>query len=417
MLTIANHVVILGVPDYGTAPEYGYIYGTDVTSGELGTGYGETRNIRRAGKRRKQAWTIKTSTGYETFAIEESIRSALESKKAAVPWLPHIRQVRSVIGNVLELDSIPFGMESGTRLWYVDLDTRKGGYLIANGWEGPPEITSHPAGITLFAGETLTLSVTAEESIVESTTRFIRVTDATGVTARCIIAPLMFGLLTSASAGLRTVAGNTYELEFRESASGGAAPAIVSGLTFSGWNADSPRLFAFVTGREPMTYAWTRDDEAVPSGTSDLIMTPGDVNGTYKLVASNDFGSAESDEYTFAGYPPVITTQPVNRYIAPGAGTTLTCVASTDEERDGPVSYACFTAEGVQVGASGTFTLTSLPEDYDVQYYFVASNSIGSTTSNTVTVATGYPPTITTQPVGATLWGGETLTLTVAATD
>lgn len=417
MQTIANHVVILGVPDYGTPPEYGYSYGTDVTSGELGTGYGETRNIRRTGKRRTQAWTIKTSTGYETFAIEESIRSSLESKKAAVPWLPHVRQVRSVIGDVLELDSIPFGMSTGTRLWYVDLDTRSGGYLIADGWEGPPEITVQPVGSTLFAGDTLTLSVTAEESTVESTTRFIRVTDATGVTARCIIAPLMFGLLTSANAGQRTVVGNTYDLEFRESASGGAAPAIVSGLTFSGWDADSPRLFAFVTGREPMTYAWTRDGEPVPGNTSELILTPGDVNGTYKLVASNDFGSAETDEYAFAGYPPTITTQPVSRYIAPGASTSITCVATTDEERDGPVTYASYTAAGALMGTSGTLTFTAMPEDYSEQFYFVATNGIGSATSNTVTVATGYPPTITTQPVGATLWGGETLTLTVTATE
>ena len=262
MQTIANHVVILGVPDYGTTPEYGYIYGTDVTSGELGTGYGETRNIRRTGKRRTQAWTIKTSTGYETFSIEESIRAALESKKAAVPWLPHVRQVLSVDGNTLTLNSEPYGMASGTRLWYVDMDTRRGGYLISGG----------------ATGATLT------------------VTDGTGVTARCIIAPLMFGILDSANVSIRTVSGNTYELNFRESANGGAAPAIVvppEDIGFFDAGGDEEYFRVLATGREPMSYTWTLDGAALTSTTAEQPVVTGlDTMGVYSVTVSNDFGSA-----------------------------------------------------------------------------------------------------------------------------
>ena len=262
MQTIANHVVILGVPDYGTPPEYGYIYGTDVTSGELGTGYGETRNIRRTGKRRTQAWTIKTSTGYETFAIEESIRSALESKKAAVPWLPHVRQVLAVDGNTLTLNSAPYGMASGTRLWYVDMDTRRGGYLISGG----------------ATGATLT------------------VTDGTGVTARCLIAPLMFGILDSANVSIRTVSGNTYELNFRESANGGAAPAIVvspENIGFYDSGGDEEYFRVLATGREPMSYTWTLDGAALTSTTAEQPVVTGlDTMGVYSVTVSNDFGSA-----------------------------------------------------------------------------------------------------------------------------
>ncbi len=262
MQTIANHVVILGVPDYGTPPEYGYIYGTDVTSGELGTGYGETRNIRRTGKRRTQAWTIKTSTGYETFSIEESIRSALESKKAAVPWLPHVRRVLAVDDNTLTLNSAPYGMASGTRLWYVDMDTRRGGYLISGG----------------ATGATLT------------------VTDGTGVTARCLIAPLMFGILDSANVSIRTVSGNTYELNFRESANGGAAPAIVvspENIGFYDSGGDEEYFRVLATGREPMSYTWTWDGAALTSTTAEQPVVTGlDTMGVYSVTVSNDFGSA-----------------------------------------------------------------------------------------------------------------------------
>ena len=147
----------------------------------------------------------------------------------------------------------------------------------------------------------------------------------------------------------------------------------------------------------------------------------------YECIVSNAAGSITSNAATLtvnaATAAPIITTQPANATVIQPATATFTVVASGNptptyqwmQEAPGATSY---TAISGATSASYTTPTTTISNS-GTKYECVVTNSVGSVTSNAVTLtvnAAAVAPTITTQPVSATVIAPATATFTVVAT-
>ena len=157
------------------------------------------------------------------------------------------------------------------------------------------------------------------------------------------------------------------------------------------------------TGTAPLAYQWRRNGTNIAGATGASYGATTD--GSYTVVVSNTAGSVTSSAATVTVVvPPVITTQPASVTINQGQTTTLRVVATGTSptyqwRRDGN-SIAGATASSYTTGTPGSYSV-------------VVSNAAGSVTSTAATVTVIVPPTITTQPVGATINQGQSTTLSV----
>ena len=109
---------------------------------------------------------------------------------------------------------------------------------------------------------------------------------------------------------------------------------------------------------------------------------------------------------------PTITSQPSGKSINVGASLTLTVTASGTS----PVTYQ-WKKDGVSIlgATSSTYTITSAQITDSGSYSVVASNQIGSATSDAATLTVSTPPSITTQPSAATVTAGGAASFSVVA--
>ena len=143
-------------------------------------------------------------------------------------------------------------------------------------------------------------------------------------------------------------------------------------------------------GTAPLTYQWKLGTTVVGSNAATYTIaaaTAADA-GSYTVTISNSAGSVTSSAATLnVNLPPVITTQPTNATVAPGANTTFTVVASGTAplhyqwKKDGAnvgTDSASLAIVGAQASNAGTFTV-------------VVSNMVTSVTSNAVTLTVTGP--------------------------
>lgn len=171
-------------------------------------------------------------------------------------------------------------------------------------------------------------------------------------------------------------------------------------------------------GNAPLSYQWKRDGQDLP-GRTGLSLTISPVQladaGSYSVVATNSFGSEESQTANLIVQAiPKITQQPANLQVATGSPVTLSVQATGST----PLTYAWY--RGVAgdttnpVGAdSAILSLGSIDETS--AFWVRVSNAYGSVDSVAATISVGTAPTITTHPVGAAVAVGDTVTLQVAA--
>ena len=171
------------------------------------------------------------------------------------------------------------------------------------------------------------------------------------------------------------------------------------------------------SGTPAPTYQWQFNGINISgaTGTSLTLTNVTTVNaGTYQAVVTNSAGSATSNGAVLTvNSAPVITTQPANQTVAPGASVTFTVGASGM-----PAPSYQWQLNGVNIsGATGaTLTLNSVTTANDGTYIAVATNSVGSATSNGAVLSViANAPVITTQPASQTVATGTTVTFTVAA--
>lgn len=124
----------------------------------------------------------------------------------------------------------------------------------------------------------------------------------------------------------------------------------------------------------------------------------------------NKFRSA-----SFAGGPgPTITAHPVS--LARTAGTTATF--SVTATGTGTLSYQWLKA-GVPISGATSSSYTIFPvaeSDENSDYRCAVTDSVGTTTSNAAALLVGTAPSITSQPVGGTIYVSNVLNLVVGAT-
>lgn len=178
-------------------------------------------------------------------------------------------------------------------------------------------------------------------------------------------------------------------------------------------------LTAVASGTPAPTYQWRKNGVNI-SGATAGSYTMSSVTtasaGTYSVVATNSVGSATSTgailTVNLAALAPVITTQPVSRTVATGGSVTFTAAASGT-----PAPTFQWRRNGVNIPGATTaaFTLNSVTTGNAGTYTVVATNLVGSATSNGAVLTVTSAPGITTQPVSQTVTAGNGVTFTVAA--
>jgi hypothetical protein len=269
-----------------------------------------------------------------------------------------------------------------------------------------PTITAQPQSVTITEGQTTTLSVTAtgtapltyqwnrDGTPVGNATGRTYVTGQAGIYT--VVVGNAVGSVTSAAA---TVTVNPPAPVAPTITTQPVSTTITQGQTAS--------LSVVATGTAPLTYQWRRDGAAIPGATSASYGAT--LAGVYTVVVTNSVGSVTSAAATVTvnPAPPTITRQPASVTIALGETTTLSVVATGTA----PLAYQ-WRRDGTAIQGATAATYTT---DTAGSYTVVVSNAVSSVTSAAAVVTVIVPPTITTQPRGATINQGQTTTLSVVA--
>ena len=211
-------------------------------------------------------------------------------------------------------------------------------------------------------------------------------------TTKIITAIVSKGPVVSADSGLTTwtseVSGTTNTLEAIIFADGFYVAVGADGTVVSSTDAN----------------AWTVRD----SGTINFLTAVTYGNGHFIAVGTSGTVATSSDES-----PPSITQQPANSTVTLGKAASFT-VAATGQPA--PTYQWYFNTKKISGATSSTYTIAKVSTTNAGKYAVVVTNSLGNTTSNTVTLTLATAPAITTQPQALTLAYGASGNLTVAAT-
>jgi uncharacterized repeat protein (TIGR01451 family) len=149
------------------------------------------------------------------------------------------------------------------------------------------------------------------------------------------------------------------------------------------------------TGTGPLGYQWFFNSTNLPGATTNTL-TLTNVQavqaGNYFLIASNLVGSATSTVAQLTVLlPPVITTQPSNQLVLPGATVSVLSAASGTA----PLAYQWYFNGTNLVGATtNTLTMTNVQPAQAGGYYLVVTNLAGTATSSNAQIVVLVPPSI-----------------------
>lgn len=171
------------------------------------------------------------------------------------------------------------------------------------------------------------------------------------------------------------------------------------------------------TGFPVPTYQWRKDSTNITGATSPtLTINPTTTNdtGSYDVVATNASGNVTSDAATLTvQVAPAITGQPQSQTVNSGATVTLSATVTgvptpnlqwrKDSQNIDGATSASLDLGAVSPGANGNYDL-------------VATNSVGTATSNATNVTVQFGPSINTPPASQTVAAGASVTFSVSAT-
>ena len=181
---------------------------------------------------------------------------------------------------------------------------------------------------------------------------------------------------------------------------------------------DNVSFIVSATGRGTVSYQWAWKGANLPGKTDNVLILNNlqiSSSGAYTVSASALDGTVTSQTATLTiDNPPTIVTQPQDAVIpATTKTTTLTVVAGSST----PMGYQWKFAGNNLAGATASqLTLanaTSLNEGY---YSVTVQNAVGATNSRQAFVKMSQPPTFSTQPVGAVVVIGGSLTMNAVVT-
>lgn len=314
--------------------------------------------------------------------------------------------------------------------------TVQGFRLVRNASSGPcppPQITLQPSDVTITAGQTATLVITATGTGMLYYQWYTSLTGQVWVMVPDATSPFYITpqLSYNRKYKVRVVDDCDVPVDSNEvtvTVEGCEDPLITkqpaSTTILAG---DRAMLSVTAGGSAPHAYQWYLG--ASPSTTAPI---EGAVSSTYTtpaLTASQSYwvkvengcGMVESSTATVSVQSclvPTIVSQPANRTVQPGQPTTL----SVQVRGTAPFQYEWYTGPSQQTGTiipgAELPYYTTPPLSASAWFWVKVTNGCGYTFSGAalVTVEACTPVTIATQPVGTTIPTGGTATLGVAAT-
>lgn len=185
---------------------------------------------------------------------------------------------------------------------------------------------------------------------------------------------------------------------------------------------------AAVAGAPPLFYQWQKDGQDLADGarifgaqSNLLAITGAETNdaGAYQLVVTNAYGAVTSEVARLTVLvPPAFVLSPSNQSWVVSSSATLYSLATGTE----PLSYqwyrgAARLADDARLSgtASNILSISNLLTSDTGNYMVVASNAAGFATSAVAVITVFTPPTITSQPAGASSPLGLPFTLSATA--
>lgn len=289
-----------------------------------------------------------------------------------------------------------------------------------------PSITSQPTGQTVTVGQNATFSVTATGSGVLGYQWKKNGASISGATSSSLTVSSVsstdaanYSVTVSNSAG--SITSNDATLTVNTAA---VAPNITTQPVSKSVTSGQSATFSVVaSGTGPLNYQWRKSGVNI-SGATASTYTISSTNtgsaGSYSVVVSNSVGSATSTSATLSVAPvvvaPSIIIQPTAQSVTAAQAATFSVTATGS-----PTLTYQWKRNGVSVSGanSSTLNLASVTSAQAGSYSVVVSNSAGSVTSTDVTLTVNVAavgPSITTQPLGASVMAGQSVSLSVTAT-
>ncbi|HVE69993.1 MAG TPA: hypothetical protein VNI54_01395 [Thermoanaerobaculia bacterium] len=274
----------------------------------------------------------------------------------------------------------------------------------------PASIGAQTSSTTITSGQSTTLSITTAGTAPRTVQWYAGTTPITGANAESL--PVSPTSTTTYFVRVTNACGSV-----------DSAPITITVQCAAPSIAQHPQGTSIVAGQSATlsvvasgatSYQWFAGSTPIAGATSfSLTVTPASTT-SYSVVVSNSCGSSTSNVATVtvtSCNKPSITQPPQSTSIVAGQSATLSVVAS------GATSYQWFAGLTPIAGATSS-SLTVTPAS-TTSYFVVVSNSCGSTTSNTatVTVTSCSKPSITQPPQSRTIAAGESVTLSVAASN
>ncbi len=301
----------------------------------------------------------------------------------------------------------------------------------------PPTITTNPSNQTATTGQNATFTAVANASPAAtvqwqvSTDGGKSFTNISGATSTTL-------LLTAVTANMN---GDEYQAVFTNSQGTAAttaatltvdyAPTVTSKLNDQTVTAGQTVTFTTAASANPTaTVQWQvstdggktfTDIRGAASTTLTLNAVTAAMNGDEcQAVFTNSLGTATTSAATLTvDYAPAVTTVPKSQTVTAGQTATFTAAASANPTPS--VQWQASTDGGsmwsnINGATSPTLTLSNVQASQNgYEYQAVFTNSIGTTTTSTVTLTVQFPPTITTNPGNLKVTAGNTATFTAAA--
>jgi hypothetical protein len=179
----------------------------------------------------------------------------------------------------------------------------------------------------------------------------------------------------------------------------------------------SVTLLVQASGSGPLQYQWSRDMVLIPNATDSTFKIPSAQTsdaGVYSVNISNEAGLVTSqDAVVSILVPPLITTSPASRSVAPGSPLDLSVQATGSA----PLLYQWF-RNGVVIpnATSSTLHFDAVSPSDAGSYAVSVGNPAGMVSSTPVAVGVIVPPAITSPPQRQVLPVGAPLLLTVGFT-
>ena len=289
-----------------------------------------------------------------------------------------------------------------------------------------PSITSQPTSQNVTAGQTATFSVTATGTAPLSYQWQKNGVAISGATSSAYTTPAttssdngaQFTVKVSNSIGSTTSSAATLTV-----APAPGTPSITTEPTNQSVTAGQTATFAVIaTGTAPLSYQWRKNAAAIGGATSPSYTTPATTNADngaqFVVTISNSVGTATSNAATLTVTPapvaPSITSQPTSQTVTTGQTATFSVTATGTA----PLSYQ-WQKNGTAISGATSSTYTTaatISSDNGAQFVVTVTNSVGTATSNAVTLTVNMPPAITSQPISQTVTAGQTASFSVTAT-